>query len=437
MTTTTTESELHGGRRTGFRWVGEHLRQRRWAIAAIVVFTLASMAYTLFWGPVVRHQAIWVVPGDVWYTFRVSHLIGWGDIGGAYDPTYGQLTFPGAAALLAPVAMVGWHFHLSESIGLLTVPRPTAWLVLGPAVILLGSACLAAFDALAEELDVGAGRRIALLSAESSVVFVVVTMWGHPEDLVATGLAAYALLANRHGRWNGAGWLWGVAIAFQPLVLVVFPLALAATPAGRRVRVCMLAIVPTAGLMAGPLLTQWGMTTRSLLHQANDPLVNHATPWIALSTRVDAMAVTAGPGRIITLVLAAGLGLFALRRRPSFEGLLWLAALALSLRCFVEAVMVPFYLGPPFALIVLACAVRPSRLRLVVGSTAFVVASVISLQRLSEWAYWLPISGLLILGLASAFPGRSAFRTTDAAEATVQSESAPADPSDALVEAVR
>src|ERR1019366_9497454 len=50
-------------------------------------------------------------------------------------------------------------------------------------------------------------------------------------------------------------------------------------------------------LMASPLLTQWGMTTRTLLNQANDPVVNHPTPWIALSTRINATAVTAGPGR--------------------------------------------------------------------------------------------------------------------------------------------
>jgi hypothetical protein len=56
----------------------------------------------------------------------VAHLIGWGDIGGIYDPTYSQLTFPGATAALSPIAMLGWRFQLSESIGLITVRHPKA-----------------------------------------------------------------------------------------------------------------------------------------------------------------------------------------------------------------------------------------------------------------------------------------------------------------------
>jgi hypothetical protein len=95
------------------------------------------------------------------------------------------------------------------------------------------------------------------------------------------------------------------------------------------------------------------------------------------------------------------------------EGLVWLVATALTLRCFFEAVMDPFYLGPPFALIVVACATRPQRHRLVVGSGTFVVASLISFHHLSEWACWTPIVALLALGLASAWPGRSAFRSDD------------------------
>jgi len=371
------------------------------------------MAFTLLWGPIVRHTSLWVVPGDVWYTFRVAHLIGWGDIGGIYTSTYGQLSFPGAAVVLAPVAMLAWHLQLSESIGLLTEAHPTAWLILGPVVLAMGSACLAAFDALAEELGVGRGRRIALLAVEAMIAFQVVTLWGHPEDMVATGLAAYALLAGHRRRWAPAGWLWGAAIVFQPLVLVAFPVALAMTPARHRLRTCVSAVLPTAALMASPLLTQWGMTTRTLLHQANDPVVNHPTPWIALSTRINATAVTAGPGRTITLILAVGLGVLALRRRPTMEGLVWLVATALTLRCFFEAVMDPFYLGPPFALIVVACATRPQRHRLIVGSGAFFVASLISFHHLSEWAYWTPIVALLALGLASAWPGRSAFRSDD------------------------
>ena len=42
-------------------------------------------------------------------------------------------------------------------------------------------------------------------------------IWGHPEDAVAVGFALYALVFALDGRWTGAGWLFGAALATQPL----------------------------------------------------------------------------------------------------------------------------------------------------------------------------------------------------------------------------
>jgi hypothetical protein len=46
---------------------------------------------------------------------------------------------------------------------------------------------------------------------------------GHPEDAVAIALAVYALIFTLDTRFVGAGWLFGVAVAFQPLVLLMLP----------------------------------------------------------------------------------------------------------------------------------------------------------------------------------------------------------------------
>jgi hypothetical protein len=394
---------------TGRAALLDHLTHRKWAIVAVVAYLVVSLAFSFAWGPVVRHQALWVVPGDIWSTFRNAHFVGWGDIGGIYDPRYGLLTFPAVVVMLTPVAMVSGHFGLTESIGYLTVSHPSAWLLLGPATLLLGASCLPAFDAMAEELGVGPGKRVLLLAAECVVIFQVVTLWGHPEDMVTVGLACYALLVGGRGRWRTAGWLWGAAIAFQPLVLVLFPLAFATAPVGRRVRLCIRAVLPTAVLLAIPLASQWGMTTRAMLHQSNRTDLNHPTPWIAFSTRLAPHVVSAGPGRIIALVAAVGLGGVAWRRRPTLAGLVWLAALALSLRCFFESVMVPFYLGPPMAMILLAAASVPGLRRLVVASAAMVVATVLAFHHLGTWVSWLPMVALLAVGLACGWPGRAAF----------------------------
>ena len=109
---------------------------------------------------------------------------------------------------------------------------------------------------------------------------------------------------------------------------------------------------------------------------------------------------------MLAVAAAVGLGLLSWRFRPSLVGLIWLSALALSLRCFFESVMVPFYLGPPLALIVLASALQRSWIRLVGSWSVAMVATAFSYHRFSEWGYWVPLVALLTAGLAAGWPGR-------------------------------
>jgi hypothetical protein len=395
--------------RATLAWLGAHLRRRRGALGVLVLCTVVGLAYTFLWGPVVRHQALWVVPGDIWSTFRNAHMIGWGNVGAIYDPDFGLLTFPAVVFVLTPVAMVSGHFGLTESIGMLTVTHPSAWLLLGPATLLLGGWCLLPFDALAEELGVDRAGRTLLLLAESVVVFVVVALWGHPEDMAALGLATYALLQGQRGRWTSAGWLWGAAIAFQPLVLVLVPVGVARCPAGRRLLTGVRALLPAVLLLALPVTTHWSMTTAAILHQGNRTDLDHPTPWIVFSARLGPNLVSAGPGRILALLAAVGIGVVAWRYRPSLWGLVWLGGLALALRCFFESVMVPFYLGPPFAVLLIAAAAAPGRWRPWIATGAMVGAFVLTFHRLGEWPYWLGMVAFLAVGLACGWPGPGAF----------------------------
>ena len=301
-----------------------HVRRRAPALAAIGIFIALSLAYTFLWAPLVRHTSLWIAPGDIWATWRNAHMIGWGDIGAIYDPYYGLLTFPGVVVALTPSAMVSGHFGLAESLNTWRVPHPSAWYVLGRAMLLLGSFCLLAFDAVAEELGVHRSRRRVLLGGEAAVVFLVVTLWGHPEDMLALGCAVYAVLMAEHGRWSSAGWLWGAAMAFQPLVLLLLLLLVvwSRVPRGERGAFVIRAVVPSAVLLAIPLATQWHMTTQAMLHQQNLLRLNHPTPWVALSTPLGHGAVSVGPGRMVALVAAGCIGLLVMRIRPSLLGLL-------------------------------------------------------------------------------------------------------------------
>jgi hypothetical protein len=389
-------------------WMVEHLNRRRWPLVMMLALAIVSMAYSLWWNPAVHHSHTWMIPGDIWSTFRAAHWVGWGDIGAIYGKDTQLVTFPGIAVLLAPVAMVSGALGLGESIVPVILSRPTSWLLLGPAILLLGSTCLMAFDAMAEELGVNGPRRIVLSFMEAVVIFQVVTLWGHPEDLLALTFSLYALLAMFGNRWSLSGWLWGAAIVTQPLVILMFPLAFVRTPTPQRLRLCLYGALPSLALLSAPLVMQWHRTSTVLFHQENARFLDHATPWIALSPTLSRTEVGAGPGRMIAVLMAVVIGFMAYQRPPSRVGLLWLCALALSLRCFFESVMDVFYLGPPLALIVLTAATCASRRRLVGAWAVAILATVYGFHRASEWGYWAPMVAFLAIGLACAWPGRAA-----------------------------
>ena len=125
----------------GRAWIVDHVGRRRWPLVVTLMLVSSTMAYSFFWYPVVHHSQIWITPGDVWSTFRAAHWVGWGNIGGVYGSDSQLVTFPGIAVLLAPIAMISNGLGLTESLAPVFLDHPTAWLVLGPAIALLGSTC--------------------------------------------------------------------------------------------------------------------------------------------------------------------------------------------------------------------------------------------------------------------------------------------------------
>ena len=397
-----------GGVRATGRWLIDHLRRRKWPLITFTTFLAVSLTYSFGWDPLIRHAPGWIIPGDTWSTFRAAHWVGWGALGSIYGPDTQLVTFPGIAVLLAPVAMISNGFGLSESIAPVFLTHPTSWFVLAPANSVLGASCLFAFDAMAEDLGVERRYRIALELMEAIVIFQVVVMWGHPEDLVALAFALYAMLAMSRQRWSLTGWLWGAAVVMQPLVLLMFPFAFVRTPRAQRFRLCLLAVIPSVVLVGTPLLSQWSATSAVLFRQANFQYLDHATPWIVLSPHLSRISVGAGPGRMLALIVAVSLAAFSARRKPNMVGVLWLCTLALSLRCFFEAVMVPFYVGPPLAMIVLVASFRNRWPRVIWAWVIGMTTSAFAFQRFSEWGYWAPLVVLLGAGLACAWPGAEA-----------------------------
>ena len=246
------------------------VRQRKWPILVTAVVLLTGMAYCLAWGPVVRHQGSWVVPGDIWSAYRSAHFIAWGSFGSIYAVGTGIVTFPAILVLFAPLALLTGGLGMTESFPFFP-PHPTSWLLLGPYEILLGCSVLFACDALASRLGVAAGRRAILCVAEGVLVWPVLVLWGHPEDALALTLAVYAMVFALDRRWTAAGWLFGLAICTQPLVVLMGPVLLAMSGRRRAPALLLRSALPSVVLLAAPLAAQFHTTTHVLLDQPNFP----------------------------------------------------------------------------------------------------------------------------------------------------------------------
>ncbi len=303
-----------------WKWSVTHLMDRRPALWAWVSFVVAGLIYSFWWGVhvdwVQPTHANWNTATDLWDTLQVATQVAHGHLSMYARNDFA--TFPGIAFLLAPVGALVSAGHLSVDI----VPyqewvHPQAWALLDPVLLLLGAVPLFAFDALAQRLGVSEPKRLVLAFAQGVALWSVVVFWGHPEDAVAIGFMAYAFLFFFDERWNGSAWLFGIAVAFQPLVLAALPIVLSVIGVRRWGGYLQRAAVPGVVVLLGPLIASFHETVSALVQQPNYPLADHQTPWTALAPRVHigVVAVAAGPGRLVSLALACGIGWWSLRWR--------------------------------------------------------------------------------------------------------------------------
>lgn len=410
---------------------------RAWPICLTLILVVVGMAYSLWWGALVHHGSYWITPGDLWGTYFAAHFVQWGYLGGVYTADPGFLSFPGITVILAPAAWLASVLHLSGSYPRM-IPYPTAWLVLGPYEILISSTALFALDRLARVLGVVAGwRRGALCLIQGVLLFGVSVIWGHPEDALAVALVTWALCAALQGRFAAAGWLAGIAVAVQPLVVLALPVLVLCFPPRRWGVLALRIALPAFALLATPLIANFTPTWRAITVQPTFPGVDHPTPWLVFAHRLAPIVahagivirhvgsrfvsttkriagqnvVAAGPLRSVAVVMV-GLLVFGVwwRKRAWFTSPLnaiWLVALAFALRIFFEPVMCPYYLWPPLAIAVVLAAVKCSPFRFAMVAVLSVALSIYAYWHLSPWIYWLPlVSGLGVI-LVATLPSRS------------------------------
>ena len=376
-----------------------------WLVTVGVMVILTGMAYSLWWAALVRHHGwYWVVPGDTWATVRAAHWIDWGGFSFVYNAGTGLVTLPGFHVLLAPVVAFSSHLHLSETApGLPGPPKPTAWLLIGPLFLSCASVPVFAADALARRLGTGVWARRALALGTGAAVWPTIVVWGHPEDVLALGLVMYALVALLNRRLGATGWLLGGALAMQLYALALIPLFVAVV--GRRKAAPLLAraaILP-GFLLVSVIVPNFHATVHALFDQPNFPKVDHATPWILLAPTLGHGAVAAGPGRIIGISLAVGVGALGVRYRSDARRIVWLAALVLGLRCLFESVMDPYYVMPVVVLaLVVASELPPLRFAGAVAGGAGL--TVLTYFRPDMWVYWFEMSGVVSAIIVLTWP---------------------------------
>lgn len=432
-------------------------RRHVWPLIVLVLIVLTGMAYSFVWNPWYHHVSSWNTPSDIWATLRAAQYVTWGGEGQIYNNPAAYQTFPGIAVLLAPVAKLVGVWHLSTSFPL-TLARPSAWLLLGPVALATGAVLVLPLDELARRLGLDARRRFVLSAGEGILVWPVVALWGHPEDPLALALGVWGLLAVMDARWWRVAGFFAAAIVVQPLIILVVPLVFAYVPFTRWLALGGVMASPTLLLLLAPLVQEWGPTTRSLLHQPNFPIHNHETPWMSVAPLISAghssivrvaryvtvpggrhrlveasvkavvaPVVAAGPGRIIAVVIAVVIGLLVMVRKPSAPLVIWLAALALSLRCVFEPVMVPYYLMPGLAL-VLVVAARGTMARFVMAMILASACTLLSYRYLSPWAYYGAMTTSLGAVFAVSWPGSTAVSSTTRGSVRGGASRDPSDP---------
>ena len=423
--------------------VFDRLERRTWPIAVSALFVLLQLLFLFRWGSVVEHiPKLWLCGQDFWITYLNSSQFVHGHFGAIYQAKLQFLEPPGILLALAPLGAFSGSFHsnLYQIVQGRAIPLPdivvhvrgfnapfiypkeifmhggqyvlqTQWTeFVYPYVLALFCTVLFACDALAERMQVGRSRRATLCVVEAVLLWNL-ALSQHPEDAVAVALAVYALIFALDRRFVGAGWLFGAALAFQPLVILMMPVLMAMAGRKRMLGFVIRSVLPAAVLLAPSFIAAFSATFRALAEQPNYPNQNHATPWTALSPHLGGqgidLAVAGGPGRVVAILLAVLVGIWVARRcleRP--ELIVFACALAFALRTYTESVLDAYY--PWAALTVgVAVAARCSARRFGIAIGLAVATSVMAQWMIAWFPWWaIQVTGLTAL-LAVAYPPAS------------------------------
>jgi hypothetical protein len=357
-----------------------------------VTVVVTGMAFGLGGGFFVDQQrGAWLTPGDFWVTVASA----WDLLSGHGSSLYsgGLVGIPGIVFLMAPAVA------LTHAIGLQSVfpgefmSRPDAWLVLGPIEMASGYIALRGLDTVASLLGSTFKARIVLCGAETVLIWPVLVIWGHPEDVIAVGCVLYSAIYTSANRWaRGAVYL-GAAIAVQPLAILAAPAVLMRVVREHRFRTAVIASLLPAALLTCIAVIAPGGVFRGVLIQPQFTLIDQVTPWVRIAPQVGLLTVSALPNRALAVVFAVALSVLATRGKEPLRPLVAVVALAFALRAFFEPVLVPFYLWPALAVALVVIASDSWRRLAVASSIACAICVASQFPHFGEFLWLLEMLG--------------------------------------------
>lgn len=376
------------------------LTKRGAPLVVTLLVVTSGMAFSFFWLRITQtglYHGFWLTPGDLWSSYRTAHWVGWGAFGSLYSATGGFLTFPGLAILLSPVAMFTRALGLSECFPYM-IPHPTAWLVIGPVEMLFGCTSLFALDSLGSRLGVKTSRRWILCTIQGFALWPILVLWGHPEDAISLALAVYALISVMDRRWTRAGWLFGAAVCFQPLVLLLLPLCIGRVGMRNVSPFLGRSLAPSVALLSLPFLTDWHDTWRAVVTQPTELALAHVTPWTSIAPQVASGIVACGPTRLVAILGSILFGWYAARRRSNDLTLVYFASLCIALRFVSESALEGYYIWP-FVALFLVVGSNGSRSKFLVTGSLAIGMTVATARHFGPWWIWW---GVAVLELVMA-----------------------------------
>jgi len=191
--------------------------------------------------------------------------------------------------------------------------------------------------------------------------------------------------------------------------LLMVPVLMAIVGRRRMLGFGIRSLLPAVVLLAAPLMANFRATTHAVLVQPNFPNLNHRTPWTALAPSLGGhgltLAIADGPGRLVAIVVAIGIAIWAVPRwRAQPELLLWSCALTLALRSYVESVMLAYYPWPAVALLLVVAALA-SRARFGISIVVAIAMTMVAQSRLAWLPWWtIQVAGLTLLLVVASRP---------------------------------